>query len=86
MDDSQTSESSDDHYDHLELLQHKDGRVKRMYREKLKMALTSYEGKDLNNVDKKLFNGLEKKKLQDDDQVLDLMMKGVKNKIFKELN
>lgn len=58
---SLSSESSDEGLDHLKLFKHKNKTIKELYLKRLEYILQSYEGINLQPIDRKLFKGLKKK-------------------------
>lgn len=62
--------------------------VKELYSEKVKEALESYEGRNLNHIDKKILRGLNEKIIQDaedtKDKILSIVKKFILMRVQKE--
>ena len=65
---SSSDYSSDEQIDKMELFTHKNTKISSLFQKRLLDTVASYEGKDLNMIDKKLLRGLHQKKLPDDDE------------------
>ena len=69
----------------MKLMRHKDPLVKVMYRKKLEQMITSYEAKNLNEVDKKLLRGLYDKQVYDGEDGKDHMIMSIKRYILDKV-
>lgn len=69
----------------MKMVSHKNTLIQRLFIEKLKNTIASYEGKDLTDIDKKLLRGLHEKNIFDNDENKDKMLSGLKNFILKKI-
>ncbi len=86
--DSETDSSSDsdnEDIDPIKMLHHKNQKIGKLFSEKLKDTLESYEAKNLKDIDKKLLRGLNEKQHFDHDEGKDKIMLVIKKYILMKM-
>ena len=69
----------------MKLVWHKDKTVQKLYREKLERIITSYEAKDLDEIDKNLLKGLYENQVYDVEDGKDRIIMCIKKYILQKV-
>ena len=69
----------------MKLLNHENFKISKIFRERLKNSLQTYEGRDLNDIDKKLLKGINEKSIEDQDYNKDKILTHLKKYILKKV-
>lgn len=86
--DSETTTSSDselDDIDPMKLIFHKNMKIRNLFKAKIKQTLQAYEGKDLNEMDKKLLTGINEKRRVETEHTKDKMIGSLKKFLLQKI-